>query len=138
MMLPHFIICGTQKGGTTALLYYLRQHPNIYMPRREVHFFSWYWNKGVKWYKKHFRYGFRPVIFGEKSPSYMLNADVVAKRMKEVLPSPKLIFMLRNPVERAYSGYWMFYINGEENLPFDIAVWNEKWHIWSAGNMQNR
>jgi len=123
--LPDFIICGTQKGGTTALRMYLRQHPCIYMPKREMHFFSWYFNKGVGWYAKHFRYNSSHYVCGEKSPSYMFHAQEVAERMKEILPSPKLIFMLRDPVKRAYSEYWMMVLNGKEKLSFDEAIWKK-------------
>jgi len=126
MNLPDFIICGAQKGGTTALLKYLKQHPQIYMPRQEMHFFSWYYDRGERWYAKHFRYNLSLCIYGEKSPSYMyLDAGLVAKRMHETMPSVKLIFMLRDPVKRAYSEYWMLVLNGEEKLPFNEAVWRE-------------
>lgn len=120
MKLPDFIVCGTQKGGTTALLWYLRQHPDIYMPRGEIHYFTFHADKNIKWYMKHFP---DDKVCGEKSPSYMFQAGKVAKRMYELMPDAKLIFMLRNPVKRAYSAYWMYYIDGTENLSFEEAVW---------------
>ena len=124
MNLPDFIICGTQKGGTTALKAYLQQHPQIHMPPREIHFFSWYYDKSIKWYKKHFKHDH--ILNGEKSPSYMYpNPETVAERIHETIPKAKLIFMLRNPVQRAYSEYWMLVLNGEENQPFSKAVWNK-------------
>ena len=124
MSLPDFIICGTQKGGTTALMEYLKQHPQICMPEREIHFFSWYYNKGIKWYEKYFDHD--AMLYGEKSPSYMYpEPGLVAKRIHKELPSIKLIFMLRNPIKRAYSEYWMLVLNGEEKLPFSKAVWKK-------------
>lgn len=117
-MKPNFIICGTQKGGTRALLQFLKQHPDIYMHPDEINFFSWHYNKGNKWYESHFD---KNVFVGEKSPSYMLIPEA-AERIYQYAPNMKLIFCLRNPVDRAYSHYWMNVRRGKETRSFSEAI----------------
>jgi hypothetical protein len=103
---PNFLIIGAMKCGTTALANYLGQHPEIYMaPRKEVHFFDRNYSKGVEWYGTHFRQATGEAMLGEATPSYMFLAEVPA-RMYAMLPDAKLIAILRNPVDRAYSHYW--------------------------------
>lgn len=106
-MLPDFLICGIQKGGTTSLHGYLQQHPGISMPdEKEVNFFTFNWDKGLSWYESHFPPSRSPnVKVGEASPLYMWYPEVPA-RIASVLPEAKLVFLLRNPVDRAYSNYW--------------------------------
>ena len=67
MVLPDFIICGAIKGGTTTLSAYLRQHPEVFMIPREVHFFSSKYSFGLKWYESRFQGYTNQKIFGEKS-----------------------------------------------------------------------
>lgn len=121
MRLPDFIIAGTQKGGTTALNFYLRQHPDIYMEKHEINYYSLRYHMGKEWYMKHFPDDGR--ITGEKTPDYMSHTEA-PKRIYEDIPDVKLIFMLRNPVDRAYSEYWMWRLDGREKRPFSKA-WRE-------------
>jgi len=116
MVLPDFIICGAIKGGTTTLSAYLRQHPEVFMIPREVHFFSIKYSFGLKWYESRFQGYTNQKIFGEKSPEYMLS-KAISKRIFNNLPNIKLIFILRNPVERAYSHYWMAISDGRIKIP---------------------
>ena len=133
MTLPNFIICGTQKGGTTALYYYLKEHPEIFMSsKKEVHFFDLNWHKGIKWYEKQFRGSDRAKAIGEASPLYMY-LEEVPERIHEVLPDVKLIFILRNPVDRAYSHYWHEVKNGYEKLSFEEAINVEKERLSNGG-----
>ncbi len=105
--LPEFIIIGTQKGGTTSLFAYLNQHPDVMMPwLKEPHFFNTHFDKGVEWYRRFFPLKSSRKIGGSVTPCYMYHPQV-AERMAAVLPDVKLIVMLRNPVDRAYSGYIM-------------------------------
>lgn len=113
---PDFIIAGFQKCGTTALRNILiENYPDrIHMPdcldeecegETEINFFqknSRTKNLDIEWYKSLFD-PFK--VSGEKSPNYMLNSDYSARRIKRYLPKIKLIFLLRNPVDRAYSAY---------------------------------
>jgi len=132
MCLPNFIICGASKGGTTALMRYLGLHPQIYIPPYEIHFFTDYYHKGLEWYKRRFKHN---KVCGEKSPSYMIYADISSKRIyNDLFPNPpKLIFMLRNPVERAYSLYLMRVLNGLEKRPFKTAIWDEEEYYLKSG-----
>lgn len=122
MALPNFLICGTQKGGTTALYHYLREHPEIFMPKvKEVHFFDLNWQRGLKWYEGYFEGVKNAKAIGEASPFYMY-LEEVPKRIYEVLPDVKLIFILREPVSRAYSHYWHEVRLGYESLTFEEAI----------------
>ena len=111
--LPDFLIIGAQKSGTTTLRSLLDQHPGIYMaksdepPFEELHFFDHdgKWSRGFDWYRSHF---FRSELLqGEKTPNYLsdLNAQ---QRMFATVPDARLIIMLRNPVDRAYSAWNQF------------------------------
>ncbi|ASJ08373.1 hypothetical protein A3L11_03645 [Thermococcus siculi] len=133
MTLPNFIICGTQKGGTTALYTYLKEHPEIFLPReKEVHYFDLNYPRGINWYEKHFR-GTTPQhrAIGEASPFYMY-LEEVPERIYEILPDVKLIFILRNPVDRAYSHYWHEVKLGYEWLPFEAAIKKERERLEDA------
>jgi hypothetical protein len=106
MTLPNLIGCGAGKSGTTSLYYYLSQHPQIYMAAaKEVHFFSHHFGKGVSWYESHFVGGVNVPVVGEFSTSYILDT-AVPKRIATLIPDVKLLFIFRNPIERAYSNYW--------------------------------
>lgn len=106
MTLPNLIGCGAGKSGTTSLYYYLSQHPQIYMAAaKEVHFFSRHFHEGVSWYESHFTAGTGTPIIGEFSTSYMLD-PAVPERIARVVPNTRLLFIFRNPIERAYSNYW--------------------------------
>lgn len=105
MTLPNFLICGIQKGGTTALYEYLRAHPDVFMPKRkELCFFDQHWNEGLDWYAAHFAAAGRARAIGEASPHYM-RFEHVAQRIRETLVAPKLLFILRDPTSRAFSNY---------------------------------
>lgn len=106
MKLPNLIGCGAGKSGTTSLFYYLAEHPEIFMAMaKEIHFFSQHYHKGLEWYGKHFSNSGDAKILGEFSTSYMLDKKV-PERIAKVVPDAKLLFIFRDPVERAYSNYW--------------------------------
>jgi hypothetical protein len=126
-----FVIVGAQKSGTTALDHFLRQHPEVSMSKKkETDFFSTekYWVNGEIYesYKKYFNAYFKKVKYGEASPSYMLNHEVVAPRIAKYNTDMKLIFILKNPIERAFSQYKMHVKRYNLNLSFrqclDIAM----------------
>jgi hypothetical protein len=115
MKLPNYIIAGAQKSGTTTLHSLLSMHPNIFMPDvKEVGFFN---NSAF------FKDASQSVI-GEASPDYMWEKEA-AKRIYDYLPRVKIIFILRNPVERAYSSYWHAVRYGRESLSFEDALDSE-------------
>ncbi len=126
MTLPNFIICGTQKGGTTSLHWYLKDHPEIFMAdTKEVHFFDRNYEKGMKWYKDFFKKASSYKLIGEATPSYMY-LEEVAGRIHKQLPKAKLIFVLRDPINRAYSAYWHMRRNGGEKISFEKALEKEE------------
>lgn len=105
-MLPNFIICGAAKAGTTALYDYLGQHPEVCLSHaKETHFFSVHYHRGLAWYERFFDACHDHIAIGEASPSYMTHSDAPA-RIAAAIPNAKLIFMLRDPVARAWSNYW--------------------------------
>ncbi len=105
---PSFIIIGGQKCGTSSLHHILCKHPNIRMAdKKEVHYFDNNYEKGPIWYRSHF-----PIALGatdwvtcEASPYYMFYPHTAA-RIAQLLPDVKLIALLRNPIDRAYSHYF--------------------------------
>lgn len=112
-VLPNFLIIGAQKSGTTWLAKMLRQHPDVYMPPGEIHFFDKAHNfgKGLAWYASHFAGANGQKAIGEKTPDYLwANGQGVEGHLPEVhrnihrtLPDARLIAVLRNPVDRAVS-----------------------------------
>ncbi|NJK38279.1 MAG: tetratricopeptide repeat protein [Oscillatoriales cyanobacterium RM1_1_9] len=104
---PAFLIIGTQKSGTTSLYQYICQHPQVVAPlQKEIDFFIWQFHHGLDWYLAHFPAisAEAALITGEASPSYILDFKV-AEKLKENFPGIKLIVLLRNPVNRAFSQY---------------------------------
>ena len=130
MVLPNFIVPGAMKSGTTALRIYLSQHPEIYVVNKEIHFFDREENfkKGKKWYEKFFEDWSGEKAIGEKTPGYLYN-EKVPERMYGILPDVKLIFLLRNPIDRAYSHYWHNVREGLEWLSFEEALNKEEERI---------
>ena len=105
MILPNLVGCGAGKSGTTSLYYYLSEHPDIFMASaKEIHFFSRYFEQGVDWYQGQFAGHKNEKIVGEFSTSYLMDKSV-PKRMQTILPNAKLLFIFRNPIDRAYSNY---------------------------------
>ena len=124
---PGFLIIGGQKCGTTSLYNYLIQHPSlIAASKKEIHFFSTHYQKGYEWYKGHFpeKKDSRKktdAITGEATPYYIFHPHSPA-RIRKTLPNVKLIVMLRDPVERAFSHYNHHVKFKVEPLPFVKAI----------------
>ena len=119
---PDFLILGAQKAGTTALYDFLNQHPKVVKKKHEVHFFDLNFQKGTSWYIEQFPQ--RPAsgyLIGDKSP-YYLPHPYVPERVHTLYPNVKLIAILRNPIERAYSQYCMNCRAGTERLSFENAL----------------
>lgn len=134
-ILPNFLIIGTPKSATTALFQYLLQHPSIFPPlTKQIHFFDRYYDRGIPWYKICFPYRWQKFtrqkiskgnfVTGEATVHYMLH-PLAPKRIAKILPNVKLIVMLRNPIDRAYSHYQMEYTNKNEVLLFEEALKTE-------------
>ncbi|MCG8479900.1 MAG: sulfotransferase domain-containing protein [Spirochaetales bacterium] len=127
--LPDFLVIGAQKAGTTALMYYLRQHPSIFKgeTKNELHFFDRWYSRGERWYRAAFprtRALPQGSIVGEGTPEYLLHPHA-PKRIAALLPDVKLIAVLRDPAKRALSHYQMELRNGRETLSFEEALAQE-------------
>ncbi|PZD73252.1 hypothetical protein C1752_02325 [Acaryochloris thomasi RCC1774] len=155
--LPNFLIIGAAKGGTTSLYYYLDQHPQIYMsPLKEPRFFALedeelnFQNPDqsinhtsvttLSEYHKLFDGVTHETAIGEASPLYLYSAKAV-DRIAHYVPDTKLIAVLRNPVDRAYSCYK--HLIAQESLSFAEALqaedkrihqnWAHLWHYRQGG-----
>ena len=122
--LPDFLILGAQKAGTTALYAYLRWHPQITGPSfKEVSFFDRHYARGERWYRAHLPVR-RSGIVGEASPSYLFH-PLAPERVARMLPRARVIALLRDPVDRAFSHYQHEVALGREELPFEDALARE-------------
>jgi hypothetical protein len=124
--LPDFLIIGTHRGGTTSLYESLVRHPEV-LPafRKEVHFFDNNFHRGLRWYRAHFPLTRdRGALTGEATPYYLVHPAVPA-RATAMLPRVRLIALVRNPVDRAYSHYWRSRHRGHETLTFEEAIERE-------------
>jgi hypothetical protein len=132
MPLPTFVIGGPQKAGTTALWSLLAEHPQVFMaPMKEPRFFTRQaanpapgvehprmtsgdrYARGIEWYEALFEGGEDYPARGEASPQY-IGAQDGPELMQRHVPDLKVIFILRNPIIRAYSHYWMHRNRGAE------------------------
>lgn len=132
-MLPNLIIIGAQKCATTSLHYYLNLHPQISMSReKELDFFvqERNWHKGLKWYKSNF--AGETKICGESSPNYTEYPKFkgVSERMYSVVPKAKLIYILRDPIDRIISHYDHRYAIGKEGKKITEAFKNPNYHSY--------
>lgn len=124
--LPHFIIIGAQRAGTTSLHRYLKDHPDVGPSwRKEIHYFDRYYEKGLDWYRAHFpRRGKFPVV-GEASPFYVFDPRVPGRIAETLGEEVRFVVMLRNPVDRAHSNFQMKVRRGIEDLSFEEAIARE-------------
>lgn len=115
MILPTFLICGAPKAGTTALYHHFAAHPDVLMSRvKETDFFQHNYSKGLSWYASHFKHWSGERAIGEASPGNLIHNEA-PERIARDLPDVKLIFILRNPIERAHSQYWYGIQRGVED-----------------------
>ena len=128
---PNFFIVGAPRAGTTSLYEYLKNCENVFMsPIKETYFFSPNVNmnlilskpvKDQKDYQKLFHNVKTEKAIGEATPSYLWDPDS-AKLIHEKIPKARIIIMLRNPIDRAFSHYLWLVSLGKENLSFSEAI----------------
>ena len=135
-IMPDFIIIGAQKCGTTSLYHYLTLHPEIISAEsKEIHFFNINYMLGLNWYKSKFptlmqKYITKTIsrknfLTGEASP-YYINHVHTPKRIHKTISNVKIIAILRNPVDRAYSHFNFNIKQKLESLSFEDALKAEK------------
>lgn len=138
-ILPSFLIIGAQRAGTTSLFDYLTRHPDVAGPRaskgdvfwsKELHFFDDRFWRGLGWYRSFFplalsrrvaRLRGGDMVASEATPSYLFH-PAVPERVAATLPDVRLIALLRDPIERAYSHYQLMVRTGRETLSFEDAL----------------
>ncbi len=104
--LPDFIIAGPQKCATTWLYECLYEHPDVLLPETDsVHYFDMKYHRDEEWYRQHFSEYDGETLVGEETPTY-IRKQQAPKRISDMLPDVKVIFTLRNPMDRAFSHYW--------------------------------
>jgi hypothetical protein len=123
---PDFIIVGAMKGGTSTLAYFLEHQKDIVMAPGEVNFFDndKNYTKGNIWYQEQFKSKDINKIWGEKTATYHYD-EKVPDRIHKFNPNIKLVWILRNPIDRAYSNYWHRVKYGGEFSSFEDAINNE-------------
>ena len=138
-MLPNYLIIGTPRSASTSLYQYLIQHPCVAPAlTKQLHFFDTYFQKGIEWYKVCLPYRWSKFyrekilrtkfVTGEATVHYMMH-PLAPKRVFEIVPNIKLIVILRNPIDRAYSHYQTEFENKNENLSFEDAIEQEKFRL---------
>ena len=132
---PNFLVIGAQKAGTTSLHGYLTAHPAVLgASLKEVQYFSKFYDRGEDWYLAYFplelrgsatrlRSGVRPAV-GEASATYLFHPRA-PERVHAFDSAMRLVVVLRDPVDRAYSHYQMEHRWGREVLPFEGALERE-------------
>lgn len=162
--LPGFFVVGAPKAGTTSLYGYLRLHPEVYLPdTKELHYFSHREllarDKGpgdngavqdiccsMDEYRRHYSSNKADKLAGDISPSYLFYYEI-AEEISSACQNSKIIIMLRNPAEKAYSQYCHLVRSGRETLSFRDGLdresdrvragWNDMWYYVSGSRYLN-
>lgn len=126
--LPSYLILGTQRGGTTALHVSLAHHPQVLPPtRKEIQYFDRFYSLGSGWYRAHFPrhtdLAYLPGrgITGEATANYLYDPRAPF-RVQMTVPSAKLIVLIRNPIDRAFSAWKLLSRQGREQRSFSHAI----------------
>jgi hypothetical protein len=132
---PTFLVIGAMKAGTTSLYHYLRDHPQVFMPKiKELDFFAVEeaWSRGPEWYRRQFA-GASPeaLAIGEASTAYTKfpHYPFVPERIARAVPEAKLIYVVRDPIQRIYSHYRHRVAVGAERAPIERAVLEEPIYV---------
>jgi len=129
MTLPNFLVIGAAKSGTSSLHHYLRAHPQVFTPKlKEINFFDYdgthldvhYWAKTLEEYERYFVDVGGAMAIGEVAPIYLCSR-AAPENISRLIPGTKLVAILRNPVDRAYSAYLMSKRAGRTSVDLQSA-----------------
>jgi len=164
IILPNFLIVGAAKSGTSSLYHYLNEHPEIFLPaRKELRFFSQMKAnfkgpgddklnktiiKSIEEYSKFYIPVKNEKAIGDVSPDYLYFFKNAIPNIRKILIDPKIIIILRNPIDRAFSHYLHFVRDGREKLSFEEALaaednrkalnWEWAWYYKDVGFYYNQ
>lgn len=138
-MLPDFLIIGAEHCGAEALFGCLCNHPMVSSPvQDQVHFFDFSFHRGTAWYQSHFPLSFRklvsPVVMTGEVTTYYGFHPYAARRLRSVAPNANLIFVCRNPIDRAVAHYERNVRQGYEPLSFEAAIEQEPDRLAGTGD----
>jgi hypothetical protein len=140
--LPTFLVIGAMKAGTTSLYHYLRDHPQVFMPKvKELDFFAveTSWRRGLEWYERQFAGAGAAVAIGEASTAYTKYPHYpdVPERISQILPQCRMIYVVRNPIDRINSHYRHRVAVGAEREPMERALLDNRIYVdYSRYSMQ--
>lgn len=147
--LPDFLCIGTQKSGTTWLYEQLRKNPTICLAQeKEVHYFDWFFYRPLNWYLSRFNCD-KNSLRGEITPGYSVIEKGRIKFIRRIMPDVKLVLLLRDPRERAWSSARYHFgkqmkrdlegVNPDQFIAHFNAEWVEQrgnyemiWKKWSS------
>jgi hypothetical protein len=122
LRLPDFVVAGVPRAGTSALGAQLRKLDDVHLPAtKELHYFTAHHRRGLGWYADQFRDARDDQRCGELTPAYVLHEHAV-RRMARTLPDAVVVVVLRDPIDRAYSHFWLNQAKGTERLSFEEAL----------------
>jgi hypothetical protein len=135
--MPYFLGIGAQKAGTSWLYAMLEKHPDILFPGgKEIHFWDYYYDNGLDWYYENFLADAPATTRqGEITPAYSILEPEQITEIHDLFPHLRIIYILRNPVERAWSSALMALQRAE--MTIDEA--SEQWfidHFRSKGSLR--
>lgn len=120
---PSFLVLGAGKAGSTSLVYYMSQHPDVFFSYpKEPTFFQTEYELGVDYYWTTYYRGYGGQKHAGEAAHQNLRLPYVAKRVHETVPHAKLILICRNPIERAFSAYWHNHTRKRDLRSFEDAI----------------
>lgn len=135
MRLPNFLVIGAMKAGTSSLYHYLRAHPHVFMPAaKELSFFAYEpdTRRSLEWYREQFAPASPDAVaLGEASTMYTKHPrhPNVPERIASLIEDAKLIYILRDPIDRIRSHYQHQVSVGAERHPFERAIFEDPMYV---------
>lgn len=135
LILPDFLGIGAQKAGTNWLYVNLRCHDELYLPDEgELHFFDWGYDSSLRSYSEKFRPGLEKTK-GEITPAYGAIPSERIRFIRRIMPDVRLIFLMRNPIDRAWAAALMNLVSRKKRTYEDVKESEFFAHFTSAGSV---